>query len=95
MSLYTTLMKRGHTEKEASHIATQMINRFSEAFAELDPVWVMHELDEELVSYLREELGKEVYWFEVHEEKYFDGGIRVPYCVLMYDMDRLKSSDDV
>lgn len=94
MSLYTTLMKRGHTEKEASHIATQMANRFSEEFTELDPVWVMHELDEELISYLKAE-GKEVYWFEVHEEKYFDGGIRVPYCVLMYDMDRLRSSDDV
>lgn len=90
MSLYTTLIKRGHTEKEASHIATQMANRFSEEFIDLDPVWVMHELDEELVSYLRGELGKEVYWFEVHEEKYFDGGIRVPYCVLMYDMDNLR-----
>lgn len=90
MSLYTTLKKRGFTEREASHIATQMANRFSEELIDLDPVWVMHELDEELVSDLKAE-GKEVYWFEVHEEKYFDGTIRVPYCVLMYDMDNLRS----
>ncbi len=89
MSLYTTLMKRGFPEKEASHIATQLANRFGEKFIELDPVWVMHELDEELVSDLRGE-GKRVYWFEVHEEKYFDGTIRTPYCVLMYDLDNFR-----
>lgn len=94
MSLYTTLIKRGYTERESSHVATQMANRFSEEFIDLDPEWVMSELDEGLVSYLRE-AGKEVYWFEVNEEKYFDGGIRVPYCILMYDMDRLRSSDNV
>lgn len=92
MSLYTTLMKRGFTGREASHIATQLANRYGEKFIELDPVWVMHELDEDLVSYLKAE-GKEVYWFEVHEEKYFDGGIRVPYCVLMYDMDNLRGEE--
>lgn len=91
MSLYTTLMKRGYTEKEASHIATQMANRFGEEFIDLNPVWVMHELDEELVSYLREE-GQEVYWFEVNEEKYFDGTTRTPYCVVMYDMDNLRGA---
>lgn len=94
MSLYTTLMKRGHTSKEASHIATQLANRFGEAFIELDPAWVMHELDEGLVEDLRED-GREVYWFEVNEEKYFDGGIRVPYCILMYDMSKLRSDSDV
>ena len=26
-------------------------------------------------------------------EKYFDGGIRVPYCVLMYDMDNLRGEE--
>lgn len=92
MSLYTTLMKRGHPEKEASHIATQMANRFSEEFIDLDPVWVTHELDGDLVTYLREE-GKRVIWFEVHEEKYFDGSIRVPYCVLMYDIDNLRGGE--
>lgn len=92
MSLYTTLMKRGHPEKEASHITTQLAKRIGEDFIEFDPVWVMHELDEELVRDLREE-GREVYWFEVHEEKYFDGQIRVPYCILMYDMAKLRSND--
>ncbi len=94
MSLYTTLMKRGHPEKEASHIATQLAKRFSEDFTEFDPAWVMYELDEELVRDLRAE-GREIYWFEVHEEKYFDGQIRVPYCILMYDMAKLRSDDDV
>lgn len=86
MSLYTTLKKSGFPEKEASHIATQMANRFGEEFIELDPVWVMHELDEELVRDLRAE-GREVCWFEVYEEKYFSGGIRVPHCILMYELD--------
>ena len=92
MSLYTTLMKRGFPEKEASHIATQLANRFGEKFIDLDPVWVMQSLDDDLVLYLRGE-GKKVHWFEVNEEKYFDGSIRTPYCVLMYDMDNLRGGE--
>lgn len=86
MSLYITLKKRGFPERDASHIATQIANRFGEKFIELDPVWVMHELDEGLVRDLSAE-GRFVIWFEVHEEKYFDGGIRVPHCILMYELD--------
>lgn len=92
MSLYTALMRRGFTEKAASNVATQMANRFGEAFIELDPAWILYELNVGLVEELREE-GKEVYWFEVHEEKYFDGQIRIPYCILMYDMAKLRSND--
>jgi len=91
MSLYVTLKKRGHPDKAASHIATQMANRYGEKFIDLDPVWVMYELDKELIRELREK-GRQVHWLEVHEEKYFDGSIRVPYCVLMYDMDNLRGA---
>lgn len=92
MSLYTTLVKKGRTEKEASHIATQLANRFGEELIELDPVDVMPELDYTSVISLRG-AGKRVYWLEVHEDKYFDGNIRVPYCVLMYDMDNLRGGE--
>jgi len=91
MNLYTTLKRRGFTEKEASHISCQLANRYGEKFLDFSPVWVMHEFDEELVRELKRE-GKWVYWFEVEEEKYFDGNIRTPYCILMYDLDNLRGT---
>jgi hypothetical protein len=93
MGLYNKLKESGYSDGEANRISIQMVNRFGERFVELVPVEILLDPEQEevvhFVSGSREE-GKNIHWFETKEERYFNGSVRVPYLVLIYDVNNLR-----